>query len=79
MKDCTTEKCIKKNNSYEKPVWQPPPMPTKATWLVGGTVAHANFSYQKQTLPNLDLSIKRNLERQLPMLNALIRISIKIL
>ena len=46
--------------------------------LVDGTVANANLNYQKQTLLNLNLLNKRKLERQLPMLTALIVITIKI-
>ena len=46
--------------------------------LVDETVAHANLTYQKQTLLNLNHLNKRNLERQLSMLTALIVMTIKI-
>ena len=46
--------------------------------LADGTVAHAKLTYQKQAVLNLNQLNKRNQERQLPMLTALIVITIKI-
>ena len=46
--------------------------------LADGTVAHAKLTYQKQTVLNLNQLNKTNQERQLPMLTALIVITIKI-